>query len=237
MGPNRTFLKTFLVLQLVLLIVANQQLKPCLAQNQIEPEDYQIYSDSESDVAQSELERLYQLYDDTSTASDTFNQDLSRISDQEEEGKETQLLGCLFSNEVCNEDEICFDDLILGRGISDDSEIDVDEGLQPLSTDDQSVLDTEVERLLEQGFRWDDPYFQCVIQTLIGSFRYYGLEYDTTLCKAAFLPELSIERRVDVPKKFILPDGDVDSTNNKNLNIYNAEDTVEKIKGEEDGGL
>ena len=46
--------------------------------------------------------------------------------------------------------------------------------LQPLSTDDQSVLDTEVERLLEQGFRWDDPYFQCVIQTLIGSFRYYG---------------------------------------------------------------
>ena len=34
-----------------------------------------------------------------------------------------------------------------------------------------------------------------------------SLEYDTTLCKAAFLPELSIERRVDVPKKFILPIG------------------------------
>merc|ERR1711868_268406 len=50
-----------------------------------------------------------------------------------------------------------------------------------------------------------------------------------------FLPELSIERRVDVPKKFILPDGDIDSTNNKNLNIYNAEDSVEKVKGEEDG--
>merc|ERR1711997_1210991 len=93
----------------------------------------------------------------------------------------------------------------------------------------------EVERLLEQGFRWDDPYFQCVIQTLIGSFRYYGLEYDTTLCKATFLPELSIERRVDVPKKFILPDGDVDSTNNKNLNIYSAEDSVEKDKGDGDG--
>ena len=64
---------------------------------------------------------------------------------------------------------------------------------------------------------------------------FYSLEYDTTLCKAAFLPELSIERLADVPKKFILPDGDIDSTNNKNLNIYNAEDTVEKIKGEEDG--
>ena len=34
-----------------------------------------------------------------------------------------------------------------------------------------------------------------------------SLEYDTTLCKAAFLPELSIERRVDVPKKFIIPIG------------------------------
>merc|ERR1712018_246737 len=142
-------------------------------------------------------------------------------------------LGCLFSNDVCTQDEICFDDLILGRCISADSEIDDDEGLQPLSTDDQSFLDAEVERLLEQGFRWDDSYTQCVLQTIIGSFRYYGLDYDTTLCKAAFLPELSIERRVDVPKKFILPDGDIDSTNNKNLNIYNAEDSVEKIKGEE----
>merc|ERR1711879_250878 len=133
-------------------------------------------------------------------------------------------------------DEICFDDLILGRCISTNSEIDDKEGLQPLSTDDQSMLDAEVEQLLQdQGFGWNDPYTQCVLQTLISSFRYYGLEYDTTLCKAAFLPELSIERRVDVPKKFILPDGDIDSTNNKNLNIYNAEDSVEKVKGEEDG--
>ena len=82
-SPNRAFLKTFLVLQLVLLIVANQQLTPCLAQNQIEPEDYQIYSDGESDIIKSiisdtiryhnlspsELEILYQLYDDTSTTS------------------------------------------------------------------------------------------------------------------------------------------------------------------------
>ena len=47
--------------------------------------------------------------------------------------------------------------------------------LQPLSTDDQSVLDAEVEQLLqEQGFGWNDPYTQCVLQTLISSFRYYG---------------------------------------------------------------
>ena len=46
--------------------------------------------------------------------------------------------------------------------------------LQPLSTDDQSFLEAEVERLLEQGFHWDDPYTQCVLQTLIGSFHYYG---------------------------------------------------------------
>jgi len=143
-------------------------------------------------------------------------------------------LGCLFSNEVCNENEICFDDLILGRCVSDDSEIDAEEGLQPLSTDDQSVLDNEVEQLLEQGFRWDDPYFQCVIQTLIGSFRYYGLEYDTTLCKAAFLPELSIERRVDVPKKFILSDSDIDNTNSKNLNIEEDDDNVENPENDEE---
>ena len=48
------------------------------------------------------------------------------------------------------------------------------------------------------------------------------MDYDTSLCKAAFLPELSIERRVDVPKKFILPDGDIDSTNNKNLTVSNS---------------
>ena len=65
-----------------------------------------------------------------------------------------------------------------------------------------------------------------------------SLEYDTTLCKAAFLPELSIERRVDVPKKFILPDGDVDSTNNNNIKLLNeasddeiSEDEVEHQVG------
>merc|ERR1712223_1818964 len=90
-----------------------------------------------------------------------------------------------------------------------------------------------VERLLEQGFRWDDPYFQCVIQTLIGSFRYYGLEYDTTLCKAAFLPELSIERRVDVPKKFIIPicGDDLDSFTN-DLDFQSANEN--NIIGEDD---
>ena len=47
--------------------------------------------------------------------------------------------------------------------------------LQPLSADDQSFLDAEVEQLLqEQGFGWNDPYTQCVLQTLISSFRYYG---------------------------------------------------------------
>ena len=52
------------------------------------------------------------------------------------------------------------------------------------------------------------------------------MEYDISLCKAALLPtELSIERRVDVPKKFILPnyvandvvDSTIDNTNNLKL--------------------
>ena len=66
----------------------------------------------------------------------------------------------------------------------------------------------------------------------------FSLEYDTTLCKAAFLPELSIERRVDVPKKFILPDVDVDSTNHNNVKLFNeasddevSEDEVEQQVG------
>merc|ERR1739845_119473 len=121
-----------------------------------------------------------------------------------------------------------------GRCVSVNSEIDDNEGLQPLSTDDQSFLDAEVEQLLqEQGFGWSDPYTQCVLQTLISSFRYYGLEYDTTLCKAAFLPELSIERRVDVLKKFIIPIGgdDLDSITDE-LDFPSANEN--NIIGEED---
>ena len=63
-----------------------------------------------------------------------------------------------------------------------------------------------------------------------------SLEYDTTLCKAAFLPELSIERRFDVPKKFILPDGDIDSTNNKNLDVFDDEGSIEKIGNRDENG-
>ena len=62
---------------------------------------------------------------------------------------------------------------------------------------------------------------------------YFSLEYDTTLCKAAFLPELSIERRVDVPKKFILSDGDIDSTSSKDLKFVDNEEDVKKIRKDE----
>ena len=62
------------------------------------------------------------------------------------------------------------------------------------------------------------------------------MEYDTTLCKAAFLPELSIERRVDVPKKFILSDGDVDSTSSKDLKFVDDAEDEKKIRKDEDNG-
>ena len=65
---------------------------------------------------------------------------------------------------------------------------------------------------------------------------YFSLEYDTTLCKAAFLPELSIERRVDVPKKFILSDGDLDSTSSKDLKFVDDAEDVKKIRKVEDNG-
>merc|ERR1712226_895269 len=176
---------------------------------------------------------------DYNTVLDDSEREISehRINNDVQFDENKNFLGCLYANDVCTQDEICFDDLILGRCISTNSEIDDNEGLQPLSTDDQSVLDAEVEQLLQdQGFGWNDPYTQCVLQTLISSFRYYGLEYDTTLCKAAFLPELSIERRVDVPKKFIIPDGDIDSTNNKNLEVFDDEGSIEKTgKNEENG--
>ena len=55
------------------------------------------------------------------------------------------------------------------------------------------------------------------------------MEFDTTLCKAAFLPEVSVERRVDVPKKFILPNGDVDSNNNNNQKSYNEPSSIDII--------
>ena len=61
----------------------------------------------------------------------------------------------------------------------------------------------------------------CKIYTL-------SLEYDTTLCRAAFLPELSVERRVDVPKKFIIPNDD-DINDNVEQTIADNKEIQEKV--------
>ena len=75
--------------------------------------------------------------------------------------------------------------------------------------------------------------FNGTIQPLMLRLNSISLEYDTTLCKAAFLPELSIERRVDVPKKFIIPIGgdDLDSITN-DLDFQSANEN--NIIGEDD---
>ena len=80
-NPQRCFLslasnfkvnrQTSLLLQLVLLIIAIQYITPCIAQKQ-QLDEYQYYPDSQPDVSQEDLQKLYQLYDYSSTASGMY---------------------------------------------------------------------------------------------------------------------------------------------------------------------
>jgi hypothetical protein len=76
-----------------------------------------------------------EYHDDYNTFLDDSEREISedRINNDVQFDENKNFLGCLYANDVCTQDEICFDDLILGRCVSVNSEIDDNEGLQPLS--------------------------------------------------------------------------------------------------------
>jgi len=76
-------------------------------------------------------------------------------------------VGCLFTERVCQEGEVCFDDLVIGRCISattDDAELN---SVGPLAGPPLNLLAAEMRRVFSQGYTWEDDYSQCVFQTLL----------------------------------------------------------------------
>jgi len=76
-------------------------------------------------------------------------------------------VGCLFSGLVCGENEICFNDLVLGRCVSASSSDEDLRRLGPLEGPPLGLLEAELARVFGLGFSWPDLYTQCVFQTLL----------------------------------------------------------------------
>jgi len=76
-------------------------------------------------------------------------------------------VGCLFSGLVCGDNEICFNDLVLGRCVSASSTEQDLTRLGPLEGPPLGLLEAELARVFGLGFSWPDLYTQCVFQTLL----------------------------------------------------------------------
>jgi len=82
---------------------------------------------------------------------------------QEEGGS----VGCLFSGLVCTQNEICFNDLVIGQCVSASSDIQQVARLGPLEGPPLGLLEAEMSRVFGLGYSWPDIYTQCVFQTLL----------------------------------------------------------------------
>ncbi|XP_054164125.1 uncharacterized protein LOC128961850 [Oppia nitens] len=93
-------------------------------------------------------------------------------------------VGCLFSDELCDQLEVCLDDNAFGRC---ERVEDLTAG-QTLATYQHSLndktlrlLETEMQRLYESGNRWDNDYTQCVVKQILYTHRLH-IDYDPGLC-------------------------------------------------------
>jgi len=91
-------------------------------------------------------------------------------------------VGCLFSDIVCNSNEVCFNDLVIGQCISASSDSPNVSTRGPLEDPELGLLEAEMSRVFGLGYSWPDTYAQCVFQTLL-----YNIElrqqYDSQECQ------------------------------------------------------
>ncbi|BES96315.1 PTPc [Nesidiocoris tenuis] len=93
----------------------------------------------------------------------------------------TGYVGCLFSEELCKASQWCYDDGAFGRCLSQDPDYEEDTYRHQLQSDDLEKLEYELGKLLENGYRWSHRHTQCVLQSLLHSFR-TGYDYDSVYC-------------------------------------------------------
>ncbi|XP_050691832.1 uncharacterized protein LOC126983235 isoform X2 [Eriocheir sinensis] len=92
-------------------------------------------------------------------------------------------IGCLFSDTLCEKDrEWCFDDQAFGHCLSDYGHYSGDDLYRyELGSEELRILEQEMQRLFLLGYRWSHTYTQCVLQTLLKSFR-SQVEFDISTC-------------------------------------------------------
>ncbi|CAG2169788.1 unnamed protein product [Oppiella nova] len=119
-------------------------------------------------------------------------------------------VGCLFSDELCDDLEVCLDDNAFGRC---ERVEDLNDG-QTIATYQHSLndktlrlLEIEMQRLYVSGYRWDNEYTQCVIKQILYTHR-LRIDYDPGLCSrllhlssSLIAPETSIELNRKTPDR------------------------------------
>ncbi|XP_074595104.1 tyrosine phosphatase IA-2 [Brevipalpus obovatus] len=107
-------------------------------------------------------------------------------------------VGCIFNKELCEPDEICVNDNAFGRCEQQDNNKDDEEEKLNLDMDTLKLLEKEMKRLYDEGYRWDNEYTQCTIRQILYASR-NNRYYDPGLCsrllsmnKPVMTPELAM---------------------------------------------
>lgn len=93
-------------------------------------------------------------------------------------------VGCLFSGLVCTDNELCFNDGVIGRCISassTDQQIARYARWGPIPGPALRLLEAEMTRVFGLGYSWPDIYTQCVFQTLLHDIQ-AGQSYSEHQC-------------------------------------------------------
>jgi len=92
-------------------------------------------------------------------------------------------VGCLFSDLVCADNELCFNDEVIGRCISASSPEEQLSRWFPYSVGPtaRDLLAAELTRVFGLGYSWPDIYTQCVFQTLLHDLQ-TGQSYSEHQC-------------------------------------------------------
>lgn len=114
--------------------------------------------------------------------------DGGEITNDERQG----FVGCLFTENLCNPDEVCYDDLAFGRCVSLENQDSNDlYRFDTFSADASDFLELELNQLKESGLTWNDIYSQCIIQTALNAIR-YNSEFDSSICNS-FIDESEVK--------------------------------------------
>jgi len=150
------------------------------------------------------------------------------LSTAELTGKASGNVGCLFSDIVCTSNEVCFNDLVIGRCISASSENQHVERLGPLEGPSLGLLEAEMSRVFGLGFSWPDTYTQCVFQTLIYNIQ-HRLPYTQDQCGSFLTAQRLISQKDIVDLDDIERDEDEDKLEEEVYLVPDIDDDNEDI--------